>query len=723
MSKKGLYLQLFSLHGLVRGHDLEMGRDADTGGQVKYVLELAQALGRQPGVAQVDLFTRWIQDRTVSEDYSRPIEALSDHVRIVRIRCGGGRYLRKELLWPHLDEYVDKTLKFIRSEGRIPDLVHGHYADAGFVAARLSSFLGTSLVFTGHSLGRPKKAKLLAEGLKAEEIHRTYAIDTRIEAEEEVIQKADLVVTSTNQEIVEQYGLYENSGLTEYRVVPPGLDLSRFFPFYEEELSARMEEDQMAARHAMSSELKRFLVHPEKPLILALCRPDYRKNIAGLVHAYGCDKELQAIANLAIFAGIRKDIADMGDNEREVLTEMLLLMDRYDLYGRLAIPKKHDFTHEVPALYRLCASRGGVFTNPALTEPFGLTLLEAAACGLPLVATHDGGPKDILANCDNGLLVDPRDPEALSGALKKILVDRELWGRYSRNGVKNVRKHYSWETHCQTFLEAISGMGPRKARTLFRATGELPVGERLLALDRLLVTSLDRALIAKDGGLEELLELLTRERDRLGFVLATGRTLSSALQALTEHGIPRPDVLISSVGTTIHYHGDRHEDRGWATHISADWRREKLKNLLDGLPFLKPQSNEHQNPFKISYFMEPDPEHLPRINRLLMANRCRYNLIYSDQMFLDCIPHRAGKGRALRYLSYKWSIPLERILACGAAGTDEGMLRGEPRGVVVANHSPELQNLQGRPHIYFAGEPGARGILEGLRHYRFLEQR
>ena len=91
---------------------------------------------------------------------------------------------------------------------------------------------------------------------------------------------------------------------------------------------------------------------------------------------------------------------------------MLLAMDKYDLYGKMAIPKKHDFEYEVPALYRIAAERRGVFVNPALTEPFGLTLLEASATGLPIVATDDGGPNDIVHNCKNGILVDVARIEA-----------------------------------------------------------------------------------------------------------------------------------------------------------------------------------------------------------------------------------------------------------------------------------------------------------------------
>src|SRR5690606_37610540 len=97
-----MYLQLISLHGLVRGQNIEMGRDADTGGQVRYVVELARQLAALPEVEQVDLFTRRLRDKRVSDDYGREIEELAPGCRIVRLPCGGGRYFRKEKLWPYL---------------------------------------------------------------------------------------------------------------------------------------------------------------------------------------------------------------------------------------------------------------------------------------------------------------------------------------------------------------------------------------------------------------------------------------------------------------------------------------------------------------------------------------------------------------------------------------------------------------------------------------------
>ena len=72
-----MYICLISIHGLIRGHDLELGRDADTGGQTKYVVDLARALAEREDVSRVDLVTRRVVDPQVSEDYATPIEALS----------------------------------------------------------------------------------------------------------------------------------------------------------------------------------------------------------------------------------------------------------------------------------------------------------------------------------------------------------------------------------------------------------------------------------------------------------------------------------------------------------------------------------------------------------------------------------------------------------------------------------------------------------------------
>ena len=315
-----------------------------------------------------------------------------------------------------------------------------------------------------------------------------------------------------------------------------------------------MSEEEKQTAITLKKDLHRFWAKPEKPFILSLCRPDHRKNISGLIEAYGLDKELQAIANLAIFAGIRHDIKQMGDNEKLVLTEMLLQMDRFDLYGKLAIPKKHDFATEVPALYRMCAESHGVFVNPALVEPFGLTLIEASACGLPIVATNDGGPVDIVRNCESGLLIDVSRAEAISEAMKKILIDQETWNTFSNNGINGVRRHYSWKAHCTAAIAEYSRLLPQfqEAESALLPSRPAPVrpsfGRRLTGLGRLLISDIDNTLIGDGASLQLLLALLDEHRGDLAWGVATGRNLELTLDAMTEYNIPMPDILICSVG-------------------------------------------------------------------------------------------------------------------------------------------------------------------------------
>ena len=137
------------------------------------------------------------------------------------------------------------------------------------------------------------------------------------------------------------------------------------------------------------------------------------------------------MANLVIVAGNRDDIREMDSGAENVLTELLLLIDQYDLYGRVAYPKHHQ-PDEVPVLYRLAAASHGVFVNPALTEPFGLTLIEAAASGLPIVATEDGGPTDIIGNCKNGYLIDPLDIEVIATTLIQVMEDKKSLAAFGR---------------------------------------------------------------------------------------------------------------------------------------------------------------------------------------------------------------------------------------------------------------------------------------------------
>jgi sucrose-phosphate synthase len=706
---EGLYIALISVHGLIRGQNLELGRDADTGGQTKYVVELARALSRLPGVAAVDLFTRLVAAPKVDADYGQEIESIGDGARIVRIIAGSPEeYLPKEALWDHLDSFVDNMLAFIRNADRVPNIIHSHYADAGYVGSRLAHFLNVPLVHTGHSLGRVKRRRLLATGLSSDEIDRRYNMTRRIEAEEMTLSSAERVITSTQQEIEEQYEFYDCYQPDRMRVIPPGTDLELFYPPKGNEWQTPIGEA-----------IGRFLSDPQKPLILALSRPDTRKNIGALLDAYGGSARLQELANLAIIVGNRDDISDMDEGAQEVLTQLFLAIDRYDLYGRVAYPKHHK-SDDVPYIYRIATQSGGVFVNPALTEPFGLTLLEAAASGLPIVATEDGGPRGIISNCDNGILIDPLDSDTIVAALLNLLENPDEWHRLADNGLRNVQKYYSWKAHAHRYLNTIR---PLLDKT--EVIAPTPLTRRpMLYHDRAIFTDLDQSLVGNPADLPRFIEVLRENRKATSFGIATGRRLNTTLKTLRQYHIPEPDVLITSGGTAIHYNPDLTEDIWWAQHIDRRWTPQEVRRVLSGLPGLELQPKLQQSRFKISYFYDSDlAPSVEEINSLLYQEDLAVNVILSFGQYLDILPIRASKGQALRYVADRWGIPLEQILVAGGSGADEDMMRGNTLAAIVANrHHEELSHLIDTDRLYYAHQAYALGILEAIEHFDFFNK-
>ena len=704
--KDRINILLISVHGLIRADQLELGRDADTGGQTKYVVELARTLGELKDVEHVDLLTRRVVDSDISKDYAQVYEPISNKTQIVRLDAGPETYLPKEELWDYLDTFADNALAYVRELGRTPDIIHTHYADAGYVGVRLANLLGIPLIHTGHSLGRVKRRRLLASGLKRDEIETRYNMTRRIEAEEDTLATAELVIASTQNEIEEQYGLYDHYQPDLMRVIAPGTDLERFHTPTGSEASK-----------PIAQALRRFLQEPDKPMILALSRPDERKNIATLIEAYGESKELQAMANLVIVAGNRYDIRDMESGARNVLSDILLSIDQYDLYGKVAYPKNHT-PDDVPLLYRLAAATHGVFINPALTEPFGLTLIEAAASGLPIVATEDGGPQDIIGHCHNGILINPLDSEAVSQALLKVLKNRKNWNKLSANGLKGAHQYYSWQAHAKTYLNELRPLLERK-EPLKRP----PLQRRpMLYHDRAIFSDLDQNLLGNPESLNEFVKVMRDNRKCATFGIATGRSLESALRIMKRYKIPQPDILITSVGTEIYYAPQLTADLAWAIHINYMWNPDRVRAVLADLPGLKLQPKTEQSRFKISYYIDPDTApSIDEINSMLHQADLSVNTFLSFGQFLDIVPVRASKGFALRYYADQWGIPLEHILAAGGSGTDEDMLRGNTLAVVVANrHEEELSHLTDVERIYFSKQSHSSGILEAIEYYDFF---
>jgi mannosylfructose-phosphate synthase len=374
----------------------------DTGGQVTYVLELAKALA-ELGVS-VDIYTRRFGGRSEMDPVNRD-------VRVIRIPCGGDAFIRKEDLFPHLGEYADNMMKHIEAHGLRYDLIHSHYWDAGCVGMNLAERLDLPFIYTAHSLGAWKKERMGGDPVQMEKLFR---FTERIHWENEIFRRAtaQTVTTLDGKESYKRLYGFESDDLV---VIPPGVDVRRFRP----EPSVRAPE-----------------TGAPEDYIFALSRIDSNKGLDYLIRAF--DRVARASGTHLIIGGGSKEPKKHEAEVREKLAQLV---------ASLGLEKRVTFTGYIPDEHLDTYYRNArVFVLPSKYEPFGMTVLEAMACGTPVVATGHGGLRHVLTNRRDSLLVDPSDPEGLSSAILEILNDETLASELRAAGLELVESRYSWQS-------------------------------------------------------------------------------------------------------------------------------------------------------------------------------------------------------------------------------------------------------------------------------------
>lgn len=638
-----------------------------------------RALARRDDVDSTEIVTRLIDDMALGQLYAVPHEDVAPGLRITRIDSGNRAYLSKEALAADRIYFTQALIAELKSRDTLPDVIHAHFADAAAVAIAIRRELGIPFIYTAHSLGIDKLQWMDGAG---------KGMTARLAEERAAITAADAIVGSSRDECERQIPAYDTAATGSTHRITPGI-----------ELAAASAADVAAARSLIAP----FLRYPDKPVILAISRPVRKKNLAGLIEAYANSAMLRERANLVILPGLRRSVSDGETEQVSVMRELVDLIDRHDLHGLAAWPRQHS-QQQVRGLYALARQTSGIFVNPAFIEPFGLTILEAAAQGLPVVATRNGGPVDIVGDIGHGLLVDPCSTGSIAEAIERLLTDKVLWTRSSRNALERSR-NISWTRYAAGLMAVARLVTGRENR---RQGGQ--------PKQRLLLCDIDNTLTGCRHSARALASRI-RANPELAFGVATGRSLTEARRLIREWDLPAPDVWITSVGSEVYWPSGSalRLDADFERSIAVGWTPAPIAEFVAALEGVVPQAPIEQRAYKRSYFAS-------RENFVALAASDHHALaaariIFSHGRMVDILPKKAGKGAAMRHVARTLGLNMDNVIVAGDSGNDRDMILGASRAILVANAEPEMIKLAERKDIYLARADHAAGVSEGLDYW------
>ena len=373
----------------------------DSGGQNIYVAQVARNLAAL-GYA-VDVFTRRDAPDQPEVQHSGP------GVRVVHVPAGPARFVRKEDLLPLMEEFSAYVCSFCRREGGY-DLVHANFFMSGLVAIKLKQRFDIPFVVTFHALGRVRRQ------------HQGDADQfpvERLAIEDEIVAAADAIVAECPQDQADLMGLYR-ADPRKIAVIPCGFDVREFWP-----IARRF------ARRTLG------LAADERVVV----------NIGRMVPRKGVDNAVRGVARLARGFGVRTRLLVVGGNSD--LPDPALTPE----IGRLrAVAGEEHIAGNVTftgrrsrELLKLYYSAADVFVTTPWYEPFGITPLEAMACGTPVVGSAVGGIKHSVLDGVTGYLVPPNDPDALAARLADLYTSPGRMREFSRNAVRRVNGSFTWQ--------------------------------------------------------------------------------------------------------------------------------------------------------------------------------------------------------------------------------------------------------------------------------------
>jgi D-inositol-3-phosphate glycosyltransferase len=388
----------------------------DTGGQNVYVAQMAKHLAKIG--YKVDVFTR--KDDAALADTVNWV----DGVRVINVKAGPEAVVIKEELLQYMDEFKDNMVKFIVRNSIDYSLVHANFFMSALVAMGIKEELDIPFVVTFHALGHVRR------------IHQAEADKfpvERLAIEEEAVRQANLIIAECPQD-KEDLIQYYNAPEKKISVVPCGFSASEFFPM-----------DKEAARRVLG-------LPQDEHIILQLGRMVPRKGVDNVIAALAKVNVKSKPVRLLIVGG-----------ECDELTE-----EKCPEYARLLnIAREHGVADKIIFAGRKDRDRlkfyyaaSDLFITTPWYEPFGITPLEAMACGTPVIGANVGGIKYSIKENETGLLVNPHNPIELAGAVSDLLNAPGRLDEMSTKAIDRVNKHFTWAKVAQQISVVYRAMMP-----------------------------------------------------------------------------------------------------------------------------------------------------------------------------------------------------------------------------------------------------------------------
>jgi glycosyltransferase involved in cell wall biosynthesis len=394
----------------------------DAGGQNIYVAQIARELGRLG--YNVDVFTRRDSERLPEVvDYA-------PGVRVVNVPAGPASYVRKEDMLPLMDAFADYVCDFARRNGGYL-LSHANFFMSAIASRKLKERCGTPFVVTFHALGRVRR------------LHQREADQfplERLAIEDDSIARADGIIAECPQDRADLTTLYQ-ADERRVAVIPCGFDRGEFWPITKP-----------FARRALR-------LPANEPILVNIGRLAPRKGLDNLVRGLGRLARRHGILGRLIIVGGNSDLPDPA------LTPEIARLQA--IAAEEGVAKQVMFTgRRAREFLKLYYSAADIFATTPWYEPFGITPLEAMACGTPVIGADVGGIRFSVMDGVTGFLVPPNDPEALAERAAALLRDPERMRDMGRNGIQRVQAQFTWpkvtRSICAFYEQVVGVRMPRR---------------------------------------------------------------------------------------------------------------------------------------------------------------------------------------------------------------------------------------------------------------------